>query len=76
MIGLQLVYTYAPFMNALFGSAPITGTQWAQVVALALVSFVIVELEKLWRARSAARRPGARAAPHARTGTSVGVGQN
>ena len=36
MIGLQVLYTYAPFMNALFGSAPITVPEWARIVALAL----------------------------------------
>ncbi|MHC1752500.1 cation-transporting P-type ATPase [Humidesulfovibrio sp.] len=49
MLLLQLAYTYAPPMNALFSSAPIGAMQWARVLACALVVFVVVEIEKKLR---------------------------
>ncbi len=67
MLLLQAAFTYAPFMNTLFGSAPISATDWVLVILLALVAFVVVEAEKAWRARSAART---------RSGASHTVGQN
>lgn len=51
MIGLQLLYTYAPFMNTLFASAPIGAVAWAKVVAAALLVFLVVEAEKALRRR-------------------------
>ena len=51
MIALQLLFTYAPFMNKLFHTAPISGEAWLRVVAVALVAFVVVEIEKAIRAR-------------------------
>ena len=49
MLGLQLVYTYAPFMNTLFASAPIGLAAWAKVLASALLVFLVVEAEKRLR---------------------------
>ncbi|MDP3427440.1 MAG: cation transporting ATPase C-terminal domain-containing protein [Humidesulfovibrio sp.] len=49
MLGLQLMYTYAPFMNTLFSSAPIDLAAWAKVLASALVVFMVVEVEKRLR---------------------------
>ena len=46
MIGAQLFFTYAPMMNNLFRSAPITAESWMRVVGVALVAFVAVETEK------------------------------
>jgi len=46
MIGAQLFFTYAPMMNNLFRSAPITAESWMRVVGVALVAFVAVEIEK------------------------------
>jgi magnesium-transporting ATPase (P-type) len=67
MLLLQLAFTYAPFMNTLFDSAPISASDWGRITLLALAAFVVVELEKAWRAR---------AAHHARAGASPGLGQN
>ena len=53
MIALQLLFTYAPFMNKLFHTAPISASAWLRVVAVALVAFVVVEIEKAIRARVA-----------------------
>ena len=49
MLLLQLAYTYAPPMNALFSSAPIGAMQWARVLGCALFVFVVVEAEKKLR---------------------------
>ncbi|QQQ80201.1 HAD-IC family P-type ATPase [Saccharothrix sp. 6-C] len=45
-IVLQLLFTYLPAMNALFDTAPIGWRDWAVVVALAVVAYVVVEVEK------------------------------
>jgi len=63
MAVLQLLFTYAPPMNALFGSAPIGALEWAKVLGVGVLAFVAVELEKglRWRGkqsgRAAADRP-------------------
>jgi magnesium-transporting ATPase (P-type) len=46
MIGAQLLFTYAPFMNKLFQSAPISALSWLKIVAVGLVVFIAVELKK------------------------------
>ena len=53
MIGLQVLFTYAPFMNTLFASAPLSVTQWVLIGLLAILTFLIVEGEKALRARAA-----------------------
>jgi magnesium-transporting ATPase (P-type) len=52
MIGAQLLFTYAPLMNRLFHSAPISLASWLRIVAVAVVVFVVVEIEKWFRRRS------------------------
>ena len=42
----QVLFTYAPFMNNLFHSAPITGEAWLRIVAVGVIAFAAVELEK------------------------------
>jgi cation-transporting P-type ATPase F len=46
MLGAQLLFTYVPVMNRLFHSAPISGTAWLRIAAVAGVAFAAVELEK------------------------------
>jgi len=46
MLGAQLLFTYAPLMNKLFHSAPISGESWVRIVVVAVVSFAAVEFEK------------------------------
>lgn len=53
MIALQLLFTYAPFMNKLFHTAPISATAWLRIVAVALTAFVVVEIEKAIRPQAA-----------------------
>lgn len=42
----QLMFTYAPFMNAIFGSRPLTFAEGALIVSIGAASFVLLELEK------------------------------
>ncbi|MFC3890788.1 HAD-IC family P-type ATPase [Lentzea rhizosphaerae] len=49
-VGLQLLLTYAPFMNSLFHTAPLGWQPWLVVFVLSAVSYVLVELDK-WRRR-------------------------
>ncbi|MBB4966072.1 HAD-IC family P-type ATPase [Saccharothrix violaceirubra] len=44
---LQLLLTYAPFMNALFHTAPIGLSSWAVVVGLAALAYSVVELAEV-----------------------------
>jgi Ca2+-transporting ATPase len=53
MIVLQLLFTYVPFMNQLFSTAPIGLKDWGLVVVVSLIGYLIIELEKWLR-----RRPG------------------
>jgi len=48
---VQLLFTYNPFMNRLFGSAGISGLRWLEIVAVSLAAFGIIELEKWLRRR-------------------------
>ncbi|UCH53530.1 MAG: HAD-IC family P-type ATPase, partial [Pseudomonadota bacterium] len=50
VIGFQLLYTYAPFMQALFQSAALGFEAWARIVLIALSIYILVELEK-WLVR-------------------------
>ncbi len=43
---VQLLYTYAPFMNTIFNSAPISLLLWLNVLAVGLIAFVVIEVEK------------------------------
>jgi Ca2+-transporting ATPase len=49
MIGAQLVFTYAPFMNRLFQSAPISLTAWTHIVGVAVVAALVIGFEKWLR---------------------------
>jgi cation-transporting P-type ATPase F len=56
MILLQLAFTYAPFMNRLFQSAPIGWDAWWRILLTGLVAYSIVGGEKWLRRKWAARR--------------------
>jgi Ca2+-transporting ATPase len=51
MVVLMLLFTYAPFMNTIFHSAPLTLVDWAQIVALGVLPFIVIEVEKWLRCR-------------------------
>ena len=57
MIALQLAYTYTPFMNTAFQSAPMDLIDWLLVLSAAGAIFLVVGIEK-WVRRARARRPG------------------
>ena len=46
MIALQLLFTYAPTMNALFHSAPIGWDAWWRILAIAAFAYFLVGVEK------------------------------
>ncbi|MDD5482419.1 MAG: cation-transporting P-type ATPase [Kiritimatiellae bacterium] len=54
MLAAQLLFTYAPFMNKLFHSAPISGPAWIKITAIGLIIFTAIEIKKRLGAR---RRP-------------------
>ncbi len=47
LVLFQLVFVYAPFMNAWFGTEPIPLSYWSWALAGGLAVFVLVEVEKL-----------------------------
>jgi len=49
MLAAQLLLTYAPMMNRLFHTAPISAESWLRIVAVAAVAFTVVEIEKWLR---------------------------
>ena len=53
MVAAQLLFTYAPFMNRLFHTAPISLEAWLHILAVATAAYVLVGLEKWIRFRKA-----------------------
>ena len=51
MIGLQLAFTYLPFMQAVFGTTDIGWSEWVNIIAVGIAATVIVGFEKWLRAR-------------------------
>ena len=62
LVLFQLVFVYAPSMNAWFGSAPLELRHWLVPIAIGLCVFVVVEIEKAVYTRLSPTRPGARRA--------------
>ncbi|WP_240036568.1 HAD-IC family P-type ATPase [Halomonas urmiana] len=59
LVILQALFTYAPPLQFLFGTAPLGTREWASILAFGVVLFALVELEKaLFRRRE---RGGSRA---------------
>lgn len=56
MIALQMIYTYMPLMNKFFQSAPIGLTSWMAIVAVAVLAFTIITIEKYLRERFFTRK--------------------
>jgi len=46
MIGAQLLFTNAPFMQHIFHTAPLDAGAWMHITGVALLSFGAIELEK------------------------------
>lgn len=55
MVALQLLFTYAPFMNRFFHSSPIGWDAWWRFLLTAVVVYAIVGLEKWGRRKWADR---------------------
>ena len=49
MILLQLFFTYSPLMNRLFQTVPLAADVWLGIIGVAVLSFIAVEIEKLFR---------------------------
>ena len=56
MVALQMLMTYLPGMNQLFGTAPLPAEEWLWIILVGVVIHVAVELEKWIRRRRAGRR--------------------
>lgn len=48
---LQTAFIYLPFMNTIFGSAPLSLVSWLEALVLAFLILPIIGLEKWWRKR-------------------------
>ena len=55
---LQLVFTYAPFMEALFDTRPVDLIHGVEIIAVGIALFAVLEIEKVLRNRWAGRRDG------------------
>lgn len=55
MLVLQMLFTYAPFMNRFFHSAPIGWDAWWRILLTAVVAYAIIGLEKWLRRKWASR---------------------
>lgn len=53
---LQLAFTYAPFMNQVFGSTPLGYGEWLRAAGVGVLVFSVVEVEKFVRRRRLSRR--------------------
>jgi len=51
LILLQLLLTYLPFMQSLFGTAGLDLDAWLRIIFFGLGLFLIIELEKMLIAR-------------------------
>jgi len=49
MIGLQLLFTYWPWMNQTFRSAPLDQTEWWLIIGWGLIIYGLVGIEKTLR---------------------------
>jgi magnesium-transporting ATPase (P-type) len=56
MVAAQLLFTYAPIMNRLFHTAPISGQAWLRILAVAVAGYALVGIEKWLRRRWAKAR--------------------
>ncbi|MEU5995830.1 HAD-IC family P-type ATPase [Spirillospora sp. NPDC047418] len=47
LVAIQVLYTYTPFMNDVFDSAPLDAAAWARIAVIAAASYLLVEALKL-----------------------------
>jgi magnesium-transporting ATPase (P-type) len=48
----QAAFTFVPFMNRLFHTAPVRAEGWIYIIGIGVFTFAVVELEKWLRFRS------------------------
>ncbi len=60
VVAAQLLFTYAPFMNALFDSRPLALGDWILLVGLGMAIFLLMEGEKLLTRRLAKKTSNAK----------------
>ncbi|MBT8428742.1 MAG: HAD-IC family P-type ATPase, partial [Gammaproteobacteria bacterium] len=58
MVLLQILFTYAPTMNQLFGTAPIGVAEWALILTGGLAIYLVVGAEKWLRRRARSQKGG------------------
>ena len=54
MVLIQILFTYLPLMNRIFGSAPLPLFLWLDVLMVGIIAYILIEVEK-WLRRRAAR---------------------
>lgn len=64
VVFFQILFTYVPFLQTLFGTADIEASDWLRIVAVAFTVFVLVELEKFLIDRKSQRTTGIRHGRH------------
>ena len=57
MIFLQILFTYAPFMQSIFNTDALGFAEWWRILAFGLLSFLIIEFEK-WLSNRGDKRSG------------------
>jgi len=55
VVALQLVFTYAPFMERLFDTRPVDFIHGLEIIGIGVALFAVLELEKALRRRWSAR---------------------
>ena len=53
---LQAAFVYLPFMNAVFGSAPLGLQAWVEAALVGVLIMPVIGLEKWWQRRGAVGR--------------------
>ena len=51
MAAAQLLFTYAPLMNHLFGTTPLPWQAWLPILGTGMAAYLLVAFEK-WRRRA------------------------
>jgi magnesium-transporting ATPase (P-type) len=56
LVTFQLLFTYAPQMQQLFGTSGLDAASWLMIIGLGVIKFIVVEIEKfIWRKRGVVR---------------------
>ena len=56
MVFLQLIFTYAPFMNTIFDTAPIDLSTWIIIIFYGFIIYLLAESDKWWQRRKMDRK--------------------